>query len=186
MIPMHEPNGSAAPRLLLVDDDPAFCEALGEAMGERGFSVSVAHNVPDALRMAEQEPPRYAVVDLRMPGPSGLELVSKLCGSDPSLKLVVLTGYASITTAIEAIKLGATYYLTKPTDADEVAAAFQRDEGNPDASAANREISIDRLEWEHIQRTLIECDGNVSGAARRLGMHRRTLQRKLNKRPSPV
>jgi two-component system response regulator RegA len=186
MIRMREPDTSALQRLLLVDDDPAFCEVLGEAMGARGFSVSVAHNVPDALRIAQLEPPRYAVVDLRMPGPSGLELVSKLCASDPTLKLVVLTGYASITTAIEAIKLGATYYLTKPTDADEVTAALHRDQGNPDVSAADREISIDRLEWEHIQRTLIECDGNVSGAARRLGMHRRTLQRKLNTRPFPV
>lgn len=173
-------------RLLLVDDDPAFCEVLGEAMEARGFAVHVAHNVADALLIAEREPPRYAVVDLRMPGPSGLELVARLCASDPTLKLVVLTGYASIATAIEAIKLGATYYLTKPTDADEVTAAFHRDQGNPDTSMAAREISIDRLEWEHIQRILVECEGNVSGAARRLGMHRRTLQRKLNKRPYPV
>ena len=172
------------PRLLLVDDDETFCGVLGEALEKRGFAVSVAHNVPDARRLAEAEAPRYAVVDLRMPGPSGLELVSALCQADGAAKVVVLTGYASITTAVEAIKLGATHYLTKPTDADEIVAAFDRDEGDPQVNPAPRPISVDRLEWEHIQRVLTECAGNVSSAARRLGMHRRTLQRKLNKRPS--
>lgn len=186
MIAVQQPQDGLDRRLLLVDDDPAFCEVLAEAMGKRGFTVDVAHSVPDALTRAEREPPRYAVVDLRMPGPSGLELVARLCAADPALKLVVLTGYASIATAVEAIKLGATHYLTKPTDADEVTAALHREEGNPEISTTSREISIDRMQWEHIQRVLIECYGNVSSAARRLGMHRRTLQRKLNKRPPPV
>jgi two-component system response regulator RegA len=171
-------------RLLLVDDDETFCEVLGEALETRGFAVRVAHNVPDGRRLAESEPPEYAVVDLRMPGPSGLELVSALCQPGSEAKVVVLTGFASITTAVEAIKLGAIYYLTKPTDADEIVAAFNREEGDPQVSTTHRPISVDRLEWEHIQRVLTECGGNVSGAARRLGMHRRTLQRKLNKRPS--
>ncbi|MGH8563076.1 MAG: response regulator transcription factor [Gammaproteobacteria bacterium] len=174
------------PRLLLVDDDETFCGVLGEALEKRGFAVRIAHNVPDARRLAEAEAPHYAVVDLRMPGPSGLELVSALCQPGGAAKVVVLTGYASITTAVEAIKLGATHYLTKPTDADEIVAAFDRDEGDPQVNPAPRPISVDRLEWEHIQRILTECTGNVSSAARRLGMHRRTLQRKLNKRPSPM
>ena len=118
------------PRLLLVDDDETFCGVLGEALEKRGFAVLVAHNVPDARRLAEAEAPQYAVVDLRMPGPSGLELVSALCQADGAAKVVVLTGFASITTAVEAIKLGATHYLTKPTDADEIVAAFDRDEGD--------------------------------------------------------
>jgi ActR/RegA family two-component response regulator len=102
------------PRLLLVDDDETFCAVLGEALEKRGFAVRIAHNVPDARRLAEAEAPHYAVVDLRMPGPSGLELVSVLCQAGGAAKVVVLTGYASITTAVEAIKLGATHYLTKP------------------------------------------------------------------------
>ncbi len=175
-----------SPRLLLVDDDETFCGVLGEALEKRGFAVRIAHNVPDARRLADAEAPHYAVVDLRMPGPSGLELVSALCRAEGAPKVVVLTGYASITTAVEAIKLGATYYLTKPTDADEIVAAFGRVEGDPQVSPAPKPISVERLEWEHIQRVLTECGGNVSSAARRLGMHRRTLQRKLNKRPSSM
>ncbi|MGH8521792.1 MAG: response regulator transcription factor [Gammaproteobacteria bacterium] len=180
---MHE---IPAPALILVDDDPAFCEVLGDALARRGFDTFIAHNVEDGLRLAEQHAPGYAVVDLRMPGPSGLELVAHLRAQDPEMKIVVLTGYASITTAVEAIKLGATYYLTKPTDADEIMAAFHRDNGNTRAKAAPHPISMDRIEWEHIQRVMVECGGNVSEGARRLGMHRRTLQRKLNKRPAPV
>jgi two-component system response regulator RegA len=169
--------------LLLVDDDPTFCEVLGEALSKRGFSVRIAHNVTDALRLVEASLPAYAVIDLRMPGPSGLDLVAKLRVCNPDLKLVVLTGYASIATAVEAIKLGATYYLTKPCDADEIVAAFNRDQGDTAIAIAPEPISINRLEWEHIQRVLAECGGNVSAAARRLGMHRRTLQRKLSKHP---
>jgi two-component system, response regulator RegA len=175
-----------APSLILVDDDPAFCEVLGDALARRGLDIFIAHNAADGLRLAEQHAPGYAVVDLRMPGPSGLELVARLRAQDPEMKIVVLTGYASITTAVEAIKLGATYYLTKPTDADEIMAAFHRDDGSTRAEAAPHLISMDRIEWEHIQRVMVECGGNVSEAARRLGMHRRTLQRKLNKRPAPV
>ncbi|MGH8584089.1 MAG: response regulator transcription factor [Gammaproteobacteria bacterium] len=176
----------AAPTLLLADDDETFCSVLGEALKKRGFSVRIAHSVDEALDLARHYPPSHAVVDLRMPAPSGLELVARLCERYPAVRLVVLTGFASITTAIEAIKLGATYYLTKPTDADEVVAAFERDAGTAAVETVTDPISIDRIEWEHIQRVMVECNGNVSMAARRLDMHRRTLQRKLQKRPPPV
>lgn len=172
------------PPLLLVDDDATFCEVLGAALSKRGFAVQIAHNVDDALCLAEACPPDYAVADLKMPGPSGLDLVAKLCAQDSDLKVVVLTGYASIVTAVEAIKLGATYYLTKPTDADDIVGAFQREQGDTTAPLLSQQpITIGRLEWEHIQRVLTEWGGNISAAARHLRMHRRTLQRKLSKPP---
>lgn len=172
------------PPLLLVDDDETFCVVLGAALSKRGFAVQIAHNVDDALCLAEVCPPEYGVVDLKMPGPSGLDLVAKLCAQDSDLKVVVLTGYASIVTAVEAIKLGATYYLTKPTDADDIVAAFERKQGDTTAPLLSQKpITIGRLEWEHIQRVMTEWRGNISAAARYLGMHRRTLQRKLSKPP---
>ncbi len=170
------------PRLLLVDDDPTFNRVLAKALSQRGFNVQVAHNVAEGLRIAQDEPPDYAVVDLKMPGGSGLTLVKKLKEMNAGVRIVVLTGYASIATAVEAIKLGATQYLAKPADADEILAAFEHEAGAA-AAAANNPLSINRLEWEHIQKVLMECRGNISETARRLGMHRRTLQRKLNKRP---
>jgi two-component system, response regulator RegA len=174
----------AAPTsLLLVDDDPIFCQVAEEALAKRGFCVRIAYNVMDALRLAEERMPAYAVVDLKLSGPSGLELVAELSVRNPAIKIVVLTGYASIATAVEAIKLGATHYLTKPADADEIVAAFEREHGDPAVPVASQTLSVNRLEWEHIQRVLTECGGNVSAAARQLGMHRRTLQRKLNKYP---
>ena len=171
------------PDLLLVDDDLIYCEVLGEALTDHGFTVTVAHDVPSALRILERSLPGFAVVDLKMPGPSGLELVTKLHNLSPDTSIIVLTGYASIATAVEAIKLGATHYLTKPADADEIVAAFNRQEGDSDMAIAEKPISVNRLEWEHIQKVLSECSGNISEAARQLGMHRRTLQRKLQKRP---
>ncbi|MEW6332539.1 MAG: response regulator, partial [Pseudomonadota bacterium] len=124
------------------------------------------------------------VVDLKMPGPSGLELVKKLKELDAHTRIVVLTGYASIATAVEAIKLGAIHYLAKPADADEIVAAFQRDSGNAAVAVEVKPLPLSRLEWEHIQKVLTESGGNISETARRLGMHRRTLQRKLAKRPA--
>jgi len=173
-----------APSLLLVDDDPTFRRVLADALGERGFAVRAAGSVPEALDLANGDSPEYAVVDLRMPGPSGLELVARLHALDPHTRIVVLTGYASVATAVEAIKLGAVHYLAKPADADQIVAAFERIEGNPGAVVGDRPLSVARLEWEHIQTVLLECQGNVSETARRLGMHRRTLQRKLGKRPA--
>lgn len=171
------------PDLLLVDDDATFCQVMSQALGKRGFEVRIAHNVADAQAAAELSPPEYAVVDLKMPGPSGLELVRRLKSLDEHTRIVVLTGYASVATAIEAIKLGAVHYLTKPADADEVVAAFQRGAGDVATPLEAKPISVARLEWEHIQKVLMECQGNISETARRLGMHRRTLQRKLTKRP---
>jgi two-component system, response regulator RegA len=139
--------------------------------------------VARAKEIAQDDPPEYAVVDLKMPGPSGLELVKYLNDLDAHTRIVVFTGYASVATAVEAIKLGATHYLAKPADADEVLAALHRDTGDVNTPISRRPLSVDRLEWEHLQRVLAECNGNISEAARRLRMHRRSLQRKLEKRP---
>ena len=176
--------GDDRPSLLLVDDDATFAGVLAQALGARGYKVTVAHSVPKGIAAAGRESPEYAVVDLRMPGPSGLELVRHLKQLDENTRIVMLTGYASIATAVEAIKLGATHYLAKPADADEIVAAFERAEGRTDAPVHDRPLSVARLEWEHIQKVLVDCAGNISEAARRLNMHRRTLQRKLAKRPA--
>lgn len=171
------------PSLLLVDDDLTFCQVMARALQRRGFDVQVAHDAVEAIRLAERDPPEYALVDLKMPGDSGLVLIRRLHAIEPATRIVVLTGFASVATAIEAIKLGAVHYLAKPVDADEVVAAFGRTEGDIGAAINDVPLSVDRLEWEHIQRILNEHDGNVSATARALNMHRRTLQRKLSKRP---
>jgi two-component system response regulator RegA len=171
------------PHLLLVDDDPTFCAVMQRALVRRGFRVALAHDVDQALACAHAEPPAYAVIDLKMPGDSGLTLIPELRAMSDAVRIVVLTGYASVATAVEAIKLGATYYLAKPVDADDVVAAFGRAVGDPATPVPSRPLSVDRLEWEHIQRVLAENGGSISGTARTLGMHRRTLQRKLSKRP---
>lgn len=171
------------PRLLLVDDDQTFCRVLGRALERRGFAVAVAHDAHAALAAAHGSIPAYAVVDLSMPGPSGLTLIPALQTLSGAIRIVVLTGYASISTTVEAIKLGATHYLAKPADADEVVAALHRDDADAQAPVKSTPTSLKRLEWEHIQKVLAATDGNVSAAARDLGMHLRTLQRKLHKRP---
>jgi two-component system response regulator RegA len=172
------------PTLLLVDDDTTFCAVLAEALTKRGYEVRTAHNVDEGLARAGEESPEFAVIDLKMPGPSGLELVKRLHELDPNTRIVMLTGYASIATAVEAIKLGAVHYLAKPADADEILAAFGRTQGDTGVPVRTQPLSVDRLEWEHIQKVLKECGDNISETARRLGMHRRTLQRKLAKRPA--
>lgn len=171
--------------LLIVDDDPIFSEVLAKALTKRDFEVTTATNVEHAEQLLKEFSPDYAVIDLRMPGPSGLELIPSLCELNKEIKIVVLTGYASISTAVEAVKLGATHYLTKPADADEIVTAFERSSGESQTDISSTPISLDRLEWEHIQKVLADCNENISEAARQLGMHRRTLQRKLKKRPSP-
>lgn len=181
---MNRVGAEDRPSLLLVDDDTTFCRVLGAALERRGFEVCVAHDASAAYGLAQADPPEYAVVDLKMPGASGLDLVAKLNALDPNTRIVVLTGYASIATAVEAIKLGAVQYLAKPADADQVVAGFGRAEGDASVAVDGRPLSVARLQWEHIQRVLLECSGNVSETARRLGMHRRTLQRKLAKRPA--
>ena len=168
--------------LLLVDDDAIFCQVLSAALKKRGYTVIVAHSVEEAMPLAIEKSPEYAVVDLKMGGASGLELVWTLHHLDPATRIVVLTGYASIATAVEAIKLGATQYLSKPANADEIVAAFGH-HASADAVLSTQPASVERLEWEHIQRVLQEHQGNISATARALNMHRRTLQRKLAKRP---
>ncbi len=172
-----------APRLLLVDDDPTFCHVLKRALEARGFEVFVAQNLAEAMALAMESEPEYAVVDLRIGQESGLVLIEQLKKQDENTRIVMLTGYASIATAVESIKLGAIHYLTKPTDVDEVLDALNRNTGDASVMPSRRPISVQRLEWEHLQKVLISCDGNISAAARALGMHRRTLQRKLNKHP---
>lgn len=168
--------------LLLVDDDLTFCQVLGRALGKRGFLVTVAHSVEEALPLAAASPPEYAVVDLKMSGASGLVLIQALHELDAATRIVVLTGYASIATAVEAIKLGATQYLSKPANADEIVAAFGHS-ASTGLPLNAQPTSVNRLEWEHIQRVLQENQGNISATARALNMHRRTLQRKLGKTP---
>lgn len=174
-----------AQSILVVDDDDTLRERLARALRDRGLEVRTAANPSEASRLAEQDSPELAVVDLRMPGGSGLDLVRRLKEIDESTKIVVLTGYGSIATALDAVKLGATHYLQKPADADDVLAAFQRGDAPPEV-APEQEFetpSLARAEWEHINRVLSDVGGNISEAARRLGIHRRSLQRKLKKYP---
>jgi two-component system response regulator RegA len=173
--------------VLVVDDDEVFRERLLRAFSERGLDARGAGSVEAAVQAATEDSPELAVVDLRMPDAPGLEAVRQLREIDPSTSIVVLTGYGSIATALEAVRLGATHYLTKPADADEILAAFDR-AALPAGRAPAVEVetpSLARAEWEHIQRVLTDCNGNVSQAARLLGIHRRSLQRKLWKRPAP-
>ncbi|MCB9765371.1 MAG: response regulator [Alphaproteobacteria bacterium] len=164
---------------LLVDDDVRLRERLALALRDRGYGVHTADG-PTAALAKHAERPTHAVVDLRMPEGSGLDLVAALLEQDPDLKVIVLTGYGSIATAVDAMRLGAVNYLTKPADADMVLAGFARGEAPPLSEAPDyAPPSLARAEWEHINRVLEDCGGNISKAARKLGMHRRTLQRKL-------
>lgn len=173
------------PRLLLVDDDAIFCAVLAEALARHGYRIDVSHDVAAAFAQAQTAAPDCALVDLRMPGPSGLTLIRQLTALNPGIRIVVLTGYASIATAVEAIKLGAVHYLTKPAGVDDILTALHDASGSaPDAAAAPAQRpSPERLEWEYLQKVLQEHGGNISATARSLGMHRRTLQRKLTKHP---
>lgn len=171
------------PHLLLVDDDETFTRVLARAMTRRGMRVSVASSAEEGLALAERDTPDYAVLDLKMGGDSGLVLLPKLLELDSEMRVVILTGYSSIATAVEAIKRGACNYLCKPADADDVLAALLSEHADLDSLVPDNPMSVDRLQWEHIQRVLNEHDGNISATARALGMHRRTLQRKLQKRP---
>jgi len=170
--------------VLIVDDDSTFRERLCRAFRDRGFEACSAPDGAAALALAQRESPEYAVVDLRMPGLGGIELVKALKAIDSATKIVVLTGYGSIATAVEAVRQGATHYLTKPADLDDILAALARDEAAVAPPAVPGEVaSLARVEWEHINRVLVECEGNISQAARVLGLHRRSLQRKLAKHP---
>ncbi|MCU7959039.1 MAG: response regulator transcription factor [gamma proteobacterium symbiont of Bathyaustriella thionipta] len=170
-------------KLLLVDDDEIFCLVLQKALQKRGFEVHSALSLQQAKQIARRILPDYAIVDLRIAQESGLLMVEYLRHLHADMYILMLTGYASIATAVEAIKLGATHYLTKPADADQIMAAFARTQGDAATQSAASPPSAKRLEWEHLQRVLMENNGNISATARALGMHRRTLQRKLGKRP---
>ena len=168
--------------LLLVEDDEAFARTLRRSFERRGYVVHGAASLAAVTALLGSVTPTHAVVDLKLGQESGLAVVRHLHAALPDLLIVVLTGFASIATAVEAIKLGASYYLAKPSNTDDIEAAFERAEGNADAPLDARPTSIKTVEWEHIHQTLVETDFNISETARRLGMHRRTLARKLEKR----
>ena len=172
-------------RVLLIDDDEVFVRVLSRALGARGFTVGTASNRAEALAVARELRPDHAVLDLRLGEENGLALIPELLELQPDLRILLLTGYASIATAVEAIKRGAWDYLAKPVDADQVVQALRGGghAGDETSTPVFAAPPLKRLEWEHIQRVLAECEGNISEAARRLGLHRRTLQRKLSKRP---
>jgi two-component system response regulator RegA len=183
MIQDRKQETSQKPTLLLVDDDPTFCGVLEQALSKRGFEVHAATDVVSGIKVAEAVEPEYAVIDLRIGQESGLVLVKCLHELDANTRIVMLTGFASIATAVEAIKLGAVHYLAKPADTEEIMAALHKDQGDEMVEIKEKPLSVRRLEWEHLQKIIVEHGGNISAAARALGMHRRTLQRKLEKRP---
>lgn len=179
------PQGQAGPEgertLLLVDDDKPFLNRLGRAMETRGFEVRLADSVAEGLSQVRERAPAFAVVDMRLEDGNGLDVVAELRKTRPEARVVVLTGYGNIATAVSAVKLGATDYLAKPADADMVEKALLQT-GEGDMGLPENPMSADRVRWEHIQRVYEMCDRNVSETARRLNMHRRTLQRILAKR----
>lgn len=182
-------SAELARSLLLVDDDEVFRGRLARAFRDRGWDVCEAGDLASALRNAEEETPEYVVVDLRLPDGSGLEVVRRLKALDTTTTVVVLTGYGSIATALDALRLGAVHYLTKPAAVDDLVNGFARAAIDPDNVAVAstdptaHTPSLARVEWEHINRVLADSGGNISEAARRLGLHRRSLQRKLAKYP---
>ena len=178
-------TSSARPSILIVDDDDAFRRRLARAMTDRGWDVSEAEGYDAAIAVARVDSPEHAVIDLKMPGRSGLELARDLLAVDSTTRIVILTGYGSVATAVEAMHAGVEWYLPKPADADDILNAFQRAAGPP-LSTGPTDIeapSLERAKWEHIQRVLSDCGGNVSEAARRLALHRRSLQRILSRNP---
>ena len=178
---------SLARSLLIVEDDERLRGRLARAFRERGLDTREAGDYESAVAAARDESPEFLLVDLRMPGRSGLDVIRDVKALDPGTTAVVLTGYGSIATALEAVRLGAADYLTKPADVESILAAFRRAESGSDQPASSdgemAVPSLARVEWEHISRVVSDCDGNISKAARLLGIHRRSLQRKLHKYP---
>lgn len=168
--------------LVIVEDDVSFIRTLKRSFERRGYRVITAGNHDELLALLKSARPQYAVVDLKLAGASGMECVATLHAHSPQAAIVVLTGFASIATAVEAIKLGARHYLVKPANTDEIESAFGKHAGDVSVPLTARATSIKTLEWERIHETLAETNFNISEAARRLGMHRRTLARKLEKR----
>jgi len=174
-------NSGIVKRLLIVDDDRPFRERLAKALERRGFAVTAVEKVSEGIAMARLEEPKFAVLDLRLQDGSGLDVVPVIREADPNSRIVILTGYGNIATAVAAVKAGAIDYLAKPADADQVVAALLT-QGADLPPPPENPMSADRVRWEHIQRVYEQCDRNVSETARRLKMHRRTLQRILAKR----
>jgi len=181
---MSAPDRALAGPGLLVDDDPLFLKALQRALARQGLHTETARTCAEALAAARAAPPSFAVIDLRLATESGLELIAPLRALRADMRVLLLTGYASVATAVEAIKRGADDYLPKPATAAAILRAL-RGEADVDAAPPAAMTPLSRVEWEHIQQALQETDGNISAAARLLGMHRRSLQRKLAKRPGP-
>lgn len=173
---------NATKSILLIEDDQVFSQLLSRALIRFGFSVEVANNSQVALELCSQFKPDYVVLDLKLGEESGLRLIRPLLDIN-NPRILVLTGYASIATAVEATRLGAHNYLQKPTDAQSIVDALTQDPAYDDLEIAATPLSVERMEWEHIQKVLAEHQGNISATARALGMHRRTLQRKLAKKP---
>lgn len=175
---------TVAKKILVIDDDDTFRSRLIRAFETRGLQAQGAANYDEAIAAEAKFAPNFAVIDMRMPGPSGLEIVRAFHEKRPELVTVILTGYGSIATAVEAVRLGAKDYLTKPVDADQILTRLGLISGEDATGKKTAQVpSLERVEWEHIQRVLADCDGNVSKAARVLGVHRRTLQRKLAYNP---
>ena len=170
------------PFLVIVDDDEAFARTLKRSFERRGYEVAVTPTLPELRTLLSERTPGYAVVDLKLAGASGLACLEALHAHDASTQIVVLTGFASIATAVESIKLGACHYLAKPANTDDIEAAFGRSAGDSAVPLGDRATSIKTLEWERIHEVLADTGFNISETARRLGMHRRTLARKLEKR----
>lgn len=178
---MQTPN---IKEVFVIEDDAVFAQVLTRSLTARGYTVEVAHTVDDALVQLEGLNPRYIILDLFLGGDSGLSLLPVLRSSFPSSKILVLTGFASISTTVQAIKLGADNYLPKPANTGQILSALEQEVTEPSTPETAEPLSVERLEWEHIQTVLAQHEGNISATARALGMHRRTLQRKLNKKPS--
>ncbi len=182
--PVHDSTTVGATSILLVDDTFVLRERLSTAMEQRGFRVEAAGNYEEAIEIFRKRPTELAVLDLRMPGKSGLELLRKLLDLAPDTRIIILSGFGSIPASIDAVRAGAVNFLSKPADADDIPSDFMRgaEPSVPDGAVAFPAPSLARNEWEHIHRVLSDCGGNISEAARRLGIHRRSLQRKLRKR----
>lgn len=180
-------SDTAIPNLLLVEDDEVFARVVSRALTHRHYDVVHAADTTEAMRLIDSRPFDFAILDLNLDGHTSLGLITPLKARYPQIRILILTGYASIATAVAAIKLGADNYLAKPADADEILAALlstvDKDSNTRSNTAAAQPMSVRRLEWEHIQKVLLENNGNISATARTLKMHRRTLQRKLQKRP---
>jgi two-component system response regulator RegA len=179
------PQREATRRVMVVDDDEVFRTRLSRAFAQRNWESRAAGDGEEALSVAGELKPDLALIDLRMPGMDGLDLVEKLRAADPAVTIIVLTGYGSIPTTVAAMKRGADHYLSKPADADEILSAYEKlqpsDDGEADVPTTTPTLA--RVEWEHMQRVIADCGGNISQAARALGIHRRSLQRKLSKYP---